>query len=226
MKHLDKGYKMEAPALVLYEDNHILCVDKPFGLLTQDSGTGLENLEDQIKSYYKELLNKKGDVYLKLLHRLDCLTGGLVLFAKSKKALSRLLDLIRKKEWEKTYLVALEGALPQKSGNLENYISHGNKQAFITEEGEEGSKLALLSYKWIKSENGVHYYNISLETGRYHQIRCQLSHLGCPIWGDEKYGSTKNFTHPGISLKHIELKVWHPVQQRELIVTAPMPNWF
>lgn len=217
---------MQDPVPFLYEDNHLLLADKPPGLLTQDSGTGDENLEDILKEYCRIRDNKQGGFYLKPLHRLDRVTGGIVLFAKSKKALDRLLKSIAKKEWKKTYLVAVEGRMPHDEGSLENYLSHGDMKSFVCEPDDPDAKLASLHYKLQGKYKNIRFYQVTLETGRYHQIRCQLSFLECPIWGDLKYGSTIPFPYEGIALQHNTLEILHPVKKEDLKIEASKPLWY
>lgn len=186
---------------ILFEDNHILAVYKPAGWLTQPSPKEDDSLETWAKALIKERDQKPGNVYLHAVHRLDRPVKGIVLFAKTSKALSRLNESLRKKAWEKIYFAEIEGELPAKEGVLEHYLTHGEHEAIEDPKG----KLCRLHYK--KRGNGV---EISLETGRYHQIRAQLALAGCPIKGDVKYGA-HSASDGHIHLAHIRLTFPHPI---------------
>lgn len=201
---------MEPP---LYEDNHLLIVNKVAGLLTQPSGQeGAASLEGQCKQWIKERDGKKGNVYLHALHRLDRPASGIVLFAKSSKALSRLNNTLRQGSFGKHYLAIIEGEPPSSSGTIEHLLAHGSHRAIVTSEG----KRACLHYQVKESAAGLTLVEITLETGRYHQIRAQLSAIGCPIVGDGKYGATK--TSEVIALQHHRLTFPHPVTTSPITV--------
>lgn len=204
---------------IIFEDNHLLCVSKPAGLLTQPSGTQQENLEDKAKAWLKEKYQKKGNVFLHAIHRLDKPVSGLVLFAKSAKALSRLNEAIRQKKIKKTYLALLQGQLPAKKGLLENPLQHKSFRAQIDENG----KPARLSFHVIETKSNLSLVEIVLDTGRYHQIRVQFAEIGCPILGDEKYGSSSPYHKKGIALHHFRLEFFHPVTNEWLLLESPPP---
>lgn len=195
---------------VIYEDNHLLAVFKPAGLLTQPSPVENESLEVQAKAWIKDKYQKPGQVFLHAVHRLDRPVSGIVLFAKTSKALSRLNEAIRAKDCEKIYHAEVEGKLPSKEGVLENYLEHSDFEAVEKSSG----KLSRLHYKVLA--NGV--VEINLETGRYHQIRAQLSLAGCPIVGDLKYGAKTRFP-TGIALTHVRMTITHPITKERLTLS-------
>ena len=180
----------ELQPLVLFEDNHLLAVNKPAGLLTQDSGTGLRNLEDWARDWVREDKNKTGNVFLNAVHRIDKAVSGIVLFARTSKALSRLNEDIRDRKCTKIYHTLVEGAPPDRSARLVHWLSHENHRAELCGEGGQGAQRAVLSYRTLKKSGNLTLLEVDLETGRYHQIRAQLAAIGCPIAGDIKYGSS------------------------------------
>lgn len=201
---------------ILYEDNHLLSVDKPHGWLTQPSGTEQQSLEACCKEFLKERDGKQGGVFLHALHRLDKPVGGVVLFAKSSKALARLNASMRDRSVKKEYEAIIAGRLPNARGKLQHFLVHSSCRGEIVSEETEGAKLAKLSYEVIEEREGVSKVAILLETGRYHQIRAQFAAVGCPILGDWKYGSTRAFRGEGIALIHKKLTISHPTS-KELI---------
>ena len=193
--------------MILYQDNHVLLLEKPAGLLTQPSGTDEDSLEEQ----GKQLI---GRPYLHAVHRLDRLVSGIVLFAKTSKALSRLTKAIRENQIQKKYLARVEGELPDQ-GTLEHYLLHGDRKALIVSSETPGAKKAILNYK--KLENGL--IEIDLITGRYHQIRAQFAAIGCPLIGDSKYGS-KSYYKNGIALHHHQMTFPHPISKEEIVISS------
>lgn len=187
---------------VIYIDNHLLVVDKPKGIATQP------DLVEEAKAWVKNHFNKKGNVFLEPIHRLDKPVSGLVLFARTSKALSRLQQAMRERKIVKVYEAHVENSPPQPQGTLRHNVLHGEFKAIISPEGKE----AILHYKTI----GPNRLEIHLETGRYHQIRVQLAAIGCPILGDTKYGARPSNT-PGIALTHVRLELTHPVTQQPLV---------
>jgi len=181
---------------VIYYDNHVLVIDKPPGIATQP------NLEVEAKAWVKHKFNKPGNVFLEPIHRLDRPVGGLVLFARTSKALSRLQGAMRRRDISKTYVALVEKLPKELSGTLRHFLIHDEFRARVGPEGKE----SILHYRVI----GPNQLEIELETGRYHQIRAQLSAIGCPILGDSKYGS-RTFYEPGIALIHAHLIFDHPV---------------
>lgn len=198
---------------ILFEDNHILAIWKPAGLLTQPSPLENESLENQAKEWLKEKYQKPGAVFLNAVHRLDRPVSGIVLFAKTSKALSRLNQAMREKKYEKIYLAEVEGHLYPKTGVLENKLIHGDFEAYESPEG----KLSRLHYRVVASTHDSDQVEINLETGRYHQIRIQLSLAGTPIIGDTKYGAHR-IPSKDIKLSHVQLSFNHPVTLENIVI--------
>ncbi|MEI8125801.1 MAG: RNA pseudouridine synthase [Parachlamydiaceae bacterium] len=196
---------------VIYEDNHLLIVNKPAGLLTQPAGEVQDSLETQAKAWIKDKYLKKGDVFLGVVHRLDKPVSGIVVFAKTSKALSRLNESLRSKEVQKTYYALVEGRPPRQEGILEHYLRHDDYRAYVCDKKDPRGKLARLHYHVREGS----LLEIILETGRYHQIRCQCSASGFPIVGDIKYGGhvTPHFSSNQIALHHGRVTIKHPVTQ-------------
>lgn len=196
----------------IYFDNHLLVLNKPHGLLTQPNPEGEDSLEDQAKAFIKRKFNKPGNVFLTPIHRIDRVSSGLVLFARTSKALKRLQVMMKNREIKKNYMARIEGTLPESQGTLQNELVHEEYRARIVPEKTKDSKTAILHYKAL-SENLV---EITLETGRYHQIRAQFAHIGCLIIGDKKYGSKTRSSHPGIELTHTKMTLIHPITQQSV----------
>ena len=211
---------------VLYEDNHIIAVNKSTSEIVQGDKTGDQPLSETIKLYLKEKYNKPGEVFLGVTHRLDRPVSGVVLFAKTSKALTRLNEMFRNQEVKKTYwaIVKEKPALPE--GRLENYLIRNEKQnksvAFDTERSD--AKKAALSYRLIAHSDTYYLLEVQLETGRHHQIRCQLAKMGCPIKGDLKYGFPRSNPNGGISLHALTVEFIHPVSKLKISLTAPVPT--
>ncbi|TVP99116.1 MAG: RluA family pseudouridine synthase [Balneolaceae bacterium] len=207
---------------IIYEDNHLLAVNKPAGLLSQEDITGKPDLLNLCKGYLKDEYNKPGNVFLGLLHRLDKPVSGVMLFAKTSKAASRLSKQIRDRTIKKNYLAIVEGSPP-----AQQYLSHylvkdrdRNISSIVHKNHGEG-KLAELTFKKLESANGLHLLQISLITGRAHQIRVQLSSEGYPVWGDNKYGSS----YPGnIALHSAGFIFIHPTLKKEIKLLANPPK--
>ena len=207
---------------VLYEDNHIIVVEKPVNVLSQGDNTGDISLLDMVKEYVKEKYNKPGNVYLGLVHRLDRMTSGIMVFAKTSKAASRLNEQIKNNEFEKRYYCIVEGLL-NKKGTLENYLYKDEKlvKSFVTNDKTKG-KLAKLEYEaQIVGENES-LVDVLLITGRHHQIRVQFSYIGHPLKGDTLYGS--NFKKD-FMLHAYSLSFNHPVT-KERLTFVEKPNWY
>jgi 23S rRNA pseudouridine1911/1915/1917 synthase len=209
---------------VLYHDNHLLAVNKPAGLLTQPSGTNRDNLEDRAKAYIKEVKNKPGNVFLHAVHRLDQVVSGIVLFACTDKALSRLNADMRAHRFSKIYHAVVAGTPPQKEGSLHHFLKHDDFRAEIAEETDRTAKECRLDYNVLKQSKTQTLLEIQLHTGRYHQIRAQLAAVGCSILGDEKYGSKTKLPGGAIALHHVRLTIIHPVKKEEIIIRAPSPD--
>lgn len=211
---------------VLYEDNHIIVVNKRAGDIVQGDKTGDEPLSDVVKDYLKEKYNKPGNVYLGVVHRLDRPTTGIVLFSKTSKALPRLNKLFAEKKAQKTYWALVKNQPPKSEDRLVHWLKKNpknNKSTAYTKE-VEGSKKAILNYKIIKTLDNFFLLEIDLETGRHHQIRSQLSKIGCPIKGDLKYGFDRSNKDASISLHARRLEFVHPVKKETMNFEAPLPN--
>lgn len=208
---------------VVFEDNHLLVVDKPWGIPTQQDPYSEVSLEEMAKAYIKDKYQKKGNVFLHPVHRLDKPARGLVLFARTSKALSRLNEKMREKKILKYYEAITEGYPPSRKAQLEHYLIHGDHKALLADAKEEGAKLALLNYELIEKKESKAYLRLELITGRYHQIRAQLAAIGCPVLGDVRYGSKKPFELGGIALTHVEMKLQHPITQKSLHFAISSP---
>lgn len=205
------------PLDVIFIDNHLLVVNKDSGLLTQPSGTERDNLQDRAKALIKERFNKPGNVFLEAVHRLDAPVSGIVLFARTSKALSRLNESMRNKETEKVYHALVEGALPEEEGALENFLIHDDFHAQVVSKNYPEAKFSRLRYRILERKGNFTRVEIQLETGRYHQIRVQMAHVGCPIVGDKLYGSVASFSQGGIALHHTRLTIPHPISHEKVI---------
>jgi 23S rRNA pseudouridine1911/1915/1917 synthase len=211
---------------VLFEDNHLIVVNKRVGDIVQGDKTGDKPLSDVVKSYLKEKHNKPGNVYLGVVHRLDRPTTGIVLFAKTSKALPRLNKLFAEKKTHKTYWALVKNQPPKEKDTLVHYLKRNTKQnkSYAHKNEVPDSKKAILHYQVIKKLDNYYLLEIDLETGRHHQIRSQLSAIGCPIKGDLKYGFDRSNKDGGIHLHARKLSLIHPVQKEEITFTAPLPN--
>ena len=212
---------------VLYEDNHIIAVNKTCNEIVQGDKTGDTPLSETVKAYIKEKYNKPGEVFLGVTHRLDRPTSGVVLFARTSKALTRLNEMFKSHEQiKKTYWAIVQGAPKQPEARLENWLTRNEQlnKSFIAKAGAKEAKQAILSYKTLAK--GEHYtlLEINLETGRHHQIRCQLAAIGCPVKGDLKYGAKRSNPDGGISLHARKIEFIHPVKKEPICITAPVPD--
>lgn len=211
---------------ILHEDNHILVVNKRVGDIVQGDKTGDKPLSEVVKEYIKDKYNKPGEVFLGVVHRLDRPTTGIVVFAKTSKALTRLNDLFKNRETQKTYWAIVKNKPSQAEAELVHYLKRNEKnntsKAHIKEVPD--SKLASLDYKIIATLQNYYALEINLHTGRHHQIRAQLSAIGCPIKGDLKYGFDRSNPDGGIHLHARKLVFIHPVSKEELKIIAPTPN--
>ena len=210
---------------VLFEDNHIIIVNKRSGDITQGDKTGDQPLSDVIKAYVKEKYNKPGEVFIGTVHRLDRPTSGIVIFARTSKALTRLNKMLRDKIIDKTYWALVKNAPNKASDTLTNFLKKDTKKnkSFVYKKEIEGSKKATLHYTVLKKLENYSLLEIDLETGRHHQIRTQLSHIGCVIKGDLKYGASRSNKDGSISLHARKIKFIHPVSKEEIAITAPTP---
>ncbi|WP_134199178.1 RluA family pseudouridine synthase [Meridianimaribacter flavus] len=223
---LEKILSNKSNLQVLYEDNHIIVVNKRAGDIVQGDKTGDKPLSDVVKSYIKDKYNKPGNVYLGVVHRLDRPTTGIVLFSKTSKALPRLNKLFAEKKTNKTYWALVKNQPPKQQDTLIHWLRKNPKNnkstAFIKETSD--SKKAILHYKILKQLDNYFLLEIELETGRHHQIRCQLASIGCPIKGDLKYGFKRSNPDASISLHARQLKFTHPVKKEAISVIAPLPK--
>jgi 23S rRNA pseudouridine1911/1915/1917 synthase len=201
---------------IIFCDNHLLIVSKPAGISTQPHRAKEDNLLDQAKTWLRKQFQKSGKVFLEPIHRLDKPVSGLVLFARTSKALSRLQEMMRQYKIEKTYFAWIEGTLPQEKGTLEHYLFHDEHRARVVDKSYPESKLARLHFLQIDQLKTKSLVEIHLETGRYHQIRAQFAAISCPIIGDLKYGSTSCWKKDEIALHHGRLKFSHPVTKSSL----------
>ena len=212
---------------VLYEDNHIIAVNKTCNEIVQGDKTGDTPLSEIVKAYIKDKYNKPGEVFLGVTHRLDRPTSGVVLFARTSKALTRLNEMFKSHEKiQKTYWAIVQNAPKQPQAKLENWLVRNEKQnkSYVAKPGTKDAKLAVLSYSTIATSDNYTLLEIQLETGRHHQIRCQLAAIGCPIKGDLKYGAKRSNPDGGISLHARKIAFIHPVSKQEICITAPVPN--
>lgn len=219
---------------VLYEDNHIIAVNKTCNEIVQGDKTGDTPLSEIVKAYIKEKYNKPGDVFLGVTHRLDRPTSGVVLFARTSKALTRLNEMFKSHEQiHKTYWAIVQGVPKMPEARLENYLVRNEKQnksyickspSLLGEGRGEAPKLAVLTYKTLVRGDNYTLLEINLETGRHHQIRCQLAAIGCPVKGDLKYGAKRSNPDGGICLHARQIEFIHPVSKQKICITAPVPD--
>ena len=204
---------------VVYEDNHLIIVNKTASEIVQGDKTGDTPLSETVKQYIKEKYAKPGNVFLGVVHRLDRPVSGLVVFAKTSKALARLNEMFRNSEFKKTYWAIVKQRPPQDEGELVNYLVRNEKQnkSYAYDKEVKNSKKAVLHYRLIGHSQNYFLLEVDLKTGRHHQIRCQLAKMGCPIKGDLKYGFARSNPDGSICLHA------HPVSKELIDVTAPLP---
>ena len=215
---------------ILYEDNHLLIVNKRSGDIVQGDKTGDLALTDLLKVYLKEKYHKPGDVFLGLVHRVDRPVSGAVIFARTSKALSRLTVMVKNREIQKLYWAIVDKPPLPESGRLENYLRKNEKQnkSYVSEKDKKDSKLAVLEYKLIASSKSMFLLEIDLLTGRHHQIRAQLAATGNFIRGDLKYGAKRSNPDGSICLHARRLLFTHPVSGDKMDIVAappPLPEW-
>ena len=212
---------------VLYEDNHIIAVNKTCNEIVQGDKTGDTPLSEIVKAYIKDKYNKPGEVFLGVTHRLDRPTSGVVLFARTSKALTRLNEMFKSHEQiRKTYWAIVQGAPKVPEARLENYLTRNEQlnKSFIAKSGAKEAKLAILTYRTLVKGDHYTLLEINLETGRHHQIRCQLASIGCPVKGDLKYGAKRSNPDGGISLHARQIEFIHPVSKQPICIVAPTPD--
>ncbi|MEC5173077.1 MULTISPECIES: RluA family pseudouridine synthase [Chryseobacterium] len=211
---------------IVYEDNHLLVINKKVGQLVQGDKTGDDSLLELIKNFIKKRDDKPGNVFLGLVHRIDRPTSGLVIYAKTSKALSRLTQMVKNREIKKIYWAVVTKEMIPQSQRLIHFLKKNekNNKAIVFPKATEGAKEAILTYHIIKNLDNYFLLEIDLETGRHHQIRAQLSKIGAPIKGDLKYGAARSNPDGGINLHARKLEFIHPVTKENIEITAPVPQ--
>lgn len=211
---------------IIYEDNHIIAVNKTQHDLVQKDVTGDQALDDKLKDYIRDRYSKPGNVFLGVAHRLDRPVTGVVLFARTSKALTRLTKMFRNGEVEKTYWAIVKQKPRKDSEKLTHYITRNTSKnkSYCSEKPKPGSKESILSYRLIGQSDRYYLLEIKLETGRHHQIRAQLAYIGSSIKGDLKYGFPRSNTHGGISLHARKINFVHPVTKQETEIIADLPD--
>lgn len=211
---------------VLYEDNHLIAINKHSGELVQGDKTGDEPLNEKIKLFLKEKYNKPGQVFCGVIHRIDRPVSGVVLFAKTSKALSRMNQMVKERTITKVYWAIVQNEPPHQAETLIHYLrkNEANNYTEVSKTAKKGFDIAELDYKVIGHSDNYHLLEIHLKTGRHHQIRAQLSATGCPIKGDLKYGAKRSNQDGSISLHARKLIFVHPVSKKMTEITAPVPE--
>lgn len=211
---------------VIYEDNHIIAVNKTFNEIVQGDKTGDKPLVDIVKDYLREKYDKKGNVFCGVCHRLDRPVSGIVVFAKTSKALARFNEMLKNREVRKYYWAVVKNEPPKDEMELHNYLKRNEKQnkSYVFDKPVDGAKEAVLSFKTIAKGDNYRLLEVDLQTGRHHQIRCQLAHIGCPIKGDLKYGAERSNKNGGISLHARRIEFVHPVSKKSVTIVAPVPE--
>jgi len=211
---------------VLYEDNHLIAINKGVSDIVQGDKTGDKPLVDIVKEYIKDKYNKPGNVFLGLPHRLDRPTSGIVLFARTSKALVRLNKMFQERDLKKIYWAIVPNNIQKQEETLVHYLSKNEKQnkSYVFDKEKPQTKKAILVYKQIAQSEYYSLLEVELKTGRHHQIRAQLAHIGFPIKGDLKYGAKRSNANRGISLHARQLQFIHPIKQEFINIVAPVPN--
>ena len=211
---------------ILYEDNHIIIVNKAVGEIVQGDKTGDKPLSDIVADYLKEKYNKPGAAFVGVPHRLDRPTSGVVVLAKTSKALERLNDMFRRGDVEKTYWAIVGNRPAEEAAELTHWLVRNEQQnkSYAYDRERPGAKQAILDYRLLVSLTNYHLLEVELKTGRHHQIRCQLAKIGCPIKGDLKYGAPRSNPDGSISLHARRVRFVHPVSHIDIDVTAPVPD--
>lgn len=225
-RRLDPGEFEDLSSRILHEDNHLLVFNKAPGEIVQGDKTGDECLAETLKAFIAQRDSKPGKVFLGIPHRLDRPVSGIVVFAKTSKALSRLSEMFRSGNIHKTYWALCLGKPEKESGELVDWLVRNEKmnKSFVTRAGAPGAKEARLRYKLLGATERYFLVAVELLTGRHHQIRCQLSSIGCVIKGDLKYGAPRSNPDGGICLHSREIRLTHPVSKAEIVITAPAPS--
>jgi len=211
---------------VLYEDNHIIAVSKRSSDLSQGDKTGDTSLDIEVKKYIAEKYNKPGDVFLGIVHRLDRPVSGVILYARTSKALQRLNEMFRTTQVTKVYLAIVRERPPEDQATIAHFLKKNEKQnkTYVYDNEVKGSKNASLTYRIAGRSDRYYLLEIMLHSGRHHQIRAQLAHIGCPVKGDLKYGYSRSNNDGSISLIARKLEFIHPVKKEMMTITAPFPE--
>lgn len=211
---------------VVYEDNHIIVVNKTASEIVQADKTGDTPLSETVKQYLKEKYQKPGNVFLGVTHRLDRPVSGLVIFAKTSKALTRLNEMFRTGGVKKTYWAIVKNPPKEPEGELTHFLVRNEKQnkSYAYDKEVPNSKKAVLDYRLIGRSENYYLLEVDLKTGRHHQIRCQLAKMGCPIKGDLKYGSPRSNPDGSICLHARRVRFVHPVSKEQIVLEAPLPE--
>lgn len=211
---------------VLYEDNHIIAVNKPAGMLVQVDKTGDETLGDVVKQYLKIKYEKPGDVFLGVVHRIDRPVSGVVLYARTSKGLARLNEMFQKREIQKTYWAIVQGQPPKEQDTLINWLLKNQEKntSYVVPSETKGALRCELEYRLIAVSDNYRLLEVEPHTGRHHQIRVQLSNIGCPIKGDLKYGARRSNPNASICLHARHTEFVHPVKKEIVSITAPVPK--
>lgn len=210
---------------ILYEDNHLIIINKKTGVLVQGDITGDLSLIEIVKNYLKEKYNKKGNVFLGLVNRIDRPTSGIVIFAKTSKALSRMNKKLRNREIKKIYWLIISNKFYLNYGEIKGWFKRNKKQnkSYLLDEEVKNSKYGSLLFKKLKNLDNYSLVEVELITGRHHQIRCSFSKIGYPILGDLKYGSKRSSKYGGIYLHSKEVEFTHPVSEKKIVIKAKTP---
>ena len=211
---------------ILYEDNHLIAINKRSSDLVQGDRSGDESLDNEVKKYLARKYNKPGDAYLGVVHRLDRPVSGVLLFARTSKALTRLNDIFRTRQVRKIYWAIVKERPPGEEETVEHFMkkNEAKNKSFTYDHEIKGSKKASLTYKLIGRSVSYYLLEIELHTGRHHQIRAQMAALGCPVMGDLKYGFPRSNEDGSISLHSKRLEFIHPVTKEGIVITAPVPE--
>ena len=207
---------------ILYEDNHIIVAAKPQNMIIAGDKTGDESMFSVLRQYIKEKYNKPGEAYLGLVHRLDRPAGGLAVFARTSKAAARLAEQLKNNELKRTYYCVVRGVPRHNADRLVNYLKKDESEntVRVVPQSEEGAKKAILNYKLLQTvqtnEGPLSLLQVQLETGRSHQIRVQMAHIGCPLWGDQRYGYGVNKKGQQLALYAVKLRLIHPTKKESM----------
>lgn len=219
-------YSTKKNLQILFEDNHLIIINKRVGDIVQGDKTGDKPLSEVVKEYIAEKYKKPGKVFLGVAHRLDRPTSGIVIFARTSKALERLNKMLQEKTIKKTYWAIVKNQPPKEKDTLIHYLKKNpkNNKSTAYKKETENCKKAILRYRIIQKLNNYSLLEIDLETGRHHQIRCQLASIGCPIKGDLKYGFNRSNKDGGIHLHARKISFVHPVSKKEITISSTPPN--